>query len=245
MQRNTLLIVLLAVVSLATSLLIGLRVAQKQTPAPGNSPGNFGGNAKGTSGGSGGSGGAGGAGGLMVAKGQLPGVPVLVQLPDFVLTERSGDAFGAEQLRGKVWVANFVFTRCAGPCPMIPSRMAQLQLDLQNQPHWDDVRLVSISVDPEYDTPTVLTERARIAKSDQAQWLWLTGSRDAIWFLIRDGFKLPLLEGEPTSESPIVHSQKFVLVDRQLRIRGYYEGLDDASRQQMKTDLQRLLAESN
>jgi protein SCO1 len=84
-------------------------------------------------------------------------LPVLAQLPDFRLLERSGKTLGLADLKGKVWIADFIFTRCPGPCPRMTSKMASLQRDLLNE---DRVRLVSISVDPAFDTPEVLAKYA-------------------------------------------------------------------------------------
>jgi cytochrome oxidase Cu insertion factor (SCO1/SenC/PrrC family) len=163
------------------------------------------------------------------------------ELPPFELTERSGEAVSLASLRGKVWIANFIFTRCTGPCPVLTSRMYMVQDELKDHPKWDDIRLVTITVDPDHDTPPVLAERAELALADPAHWLWLTGSRNAVWSLITDGFALPVEENNRDSEMPIIHSGKFVLVDAVGTIRGYYDGMDDASRAALLGDLDQLL----
>jgi len=162
-------------------------------------------------------------------------------LPAFELTERNGEMISGASLVGKVWIASFIFTRCTGPCPMLTSRTYMLQDELKNHPKWDDMRLVTITVDPDHDTPAVLAERAGLAAADQTHWLWLTGERAAVWSLIKDGFALPVEENRLDSNMPIIHSQKFVLVDRAGQIRGYYDGLDDAARAALIEDVDKLL----
>ncbi len=147
-------------------------------------------------------------------------LPVLGAVPPFTLTERSGRAVRAEDLSGHVWVADFVFTRCPDVCPALTARMAGLQQPLGASP--DPVRLVSFSVDPVHDTPEVLRDYAARAGA-RDDWLFLTGPRDVVSALLRDGFHVAYADDGPPS-SPITHSDRLVLVDRQLRIRGYYHG---------------------
>ena len=153
-----------------------------------------------------------------------PSLPVLGAVPPFTLVERSGRAVSASDLSGHVWVADFVFTRCPDFCPALTARMAGLQKALG--PAADPVRLVSFSVDPLHDTPEVLEDYARRAGAREG-WLFVTGPREALSALLRDGFKVAYADdGPPTA--PITHSDRFVLVDRQLRIRGYYHGTEPA-----------------
>jgi protein SCO1/2 len=148
-------------------------------------------------------------------------LPVLGTVPPFVLTERSGEPLRADDLIGRVWVADFVFTRCPDVCPALTARMARLQ-DAAGVP--DPIRLVSFSVDPEHDTPEVLRTYAARAGAG-SEWLFVTGPRDRIAALLRDGFRVAFADDGPPA-APITHSDRFVLVDRQLRIRGYYHGSD-------------------
>jgi protein SCO1/2 len=144
-------------------------------------------------------------------------LPVLGTVPTFTLTDRSGTEVGSAQLAGEVWVADFIFTRCPDVCPALTARMAKLQTALPA-----DVRLVSFSVDPTHDTPEVLRAYATRAGARDG-WLFLTGPRDAVATLLREGFRVAYADdGPPTA--PITHSDRFVLVDRELRIRGYYHG---------------------
>jgi len=169
--------------------------------------------------------------------------PVLYPLPPFQLIERSEAIVTNDTLAGRVWIADFIFRRCEGPCPAMTSQMARMQMDLEHHPQWDQIRLVSFTVDPEYDTPAVLREYAQMALADPVHWLFLTGTREQIWSLAREGFKLPVGEAPENPEMPIFHSQKFVLVDHNGHVRGYYDGLDETERGQLMADLERVLAE--
>jgi len=139
-------------------------------------------------------------------------------VPAFTLTNQNGQAFGSEQLKGKVWIASFIFTTCRGPCPMISSRMADMQKPLSKT----DVHLVSFTVDPETDTPEVLRDYAARLHADPAHWDFLTGTQDDIHSLSQNGFKLSAMEG---GEDRFVHATRAVLVDRKGTIRGYYDML--------------------
>lgn len=150
--------------------------------------------------------------------------PVLYSLPDFSLTERSGKRVSLADLRGQVWIADFIFTNCGGPCPLMTRRMRDLHTVLEAE-GIRDVRTVSISVDPERDTPDVLREYADVFDVKDRDWLFLTGDQKQIFDLSIGGFKLPASEGSASQEAE--HSPRFVLVDQQGRIRRYYEIVTD------------------
>lgn len=172
--------------------------------------------------------------------------PVLATLPPFSLVERTGDAVTLDSMRGKIWIAAFIFTQCQGPCPTITSQMYLLQQRIMSDPALgarDDIRLVSLSVDPENDTPAALTEYARIAHARPDRWLFLTGTRGDMWSLISNGFKLPVGEDDADPKMPIFHSQRLALIDRRGRVRGYHEALDPAAREALWENLKALLAE--
>lgn len=165
--------------------------------------------------------------------------PVLGQLPDFTLTNRDGRPVSLADLSGTLWVADFVFTRCPASCPMMTARMARLGRDL---PQGLPVRFVSFSVDPDYDTPEVLQ---RYAESFSApdHWLFLTGTREQILHLTTKGFLLGLELTPPPgmdAPEPILHSTRFVLVDGEGRIRGYYEAFDEEAMKRLEADLRAL-----
>ena len=164
---------------------------------------------------------------------------MLGTVPAFSLTERHGTTVTAADLAGRVWVADFVFTRCPDICPVLSTRMAALQESLAGGT--DPVRLISISVDPAHDTPDVLAAYADRYHAG-SDWLFLTGSRDAVATLLRDGFRVAFSDEGPAT-SPVTHSDRFVLVDRQLRIRGYYHGNDPADLARLVDDAGRLRAE--
>jgi protein SCO1/2 len=160
-------------------------------------------------------------------------------VPAFSLTNRDGRAVRLQDLHGKPWIADFIFTTCPASCPMMTARMAKLDREL---PKDLDVRLVSFSVDPARDTPQVLQ---RYAQSYQApdRWLFLTGGKDEMYRLSRQGFKLGIEippapgAGAPAPE-PILHSTRFVLVDGEGRIRGYYDGFDEESMKKLVRDVE-------
>jgi protein SCO1/2 len=159
-------------------------------------------------------------------------------IPDFALTDRSGKAVTLNDLRGKIWVADFVYTTCPGPCPMLSSRMAEIQKEVAFAP---DVRLVSISTDPASDTPAVLeTYAQRFHATDR--WLFLTGDKAQIYALANQGFKLSVTE-DRNSPEPITHSTKLVLIDRQGIVRGFYDGMDAKTGERLVNDIRKLLGE--
>jgi len=170
-----------------------------------------------------------------------PGAPkILLTLPRFELVDQEGKPFGTEQLRGRIWIANFFFTRCQTTCPIQTAKLAQFQRQAKNWPDWNRVRLVSLSVDPAHDTPEVLTEYARSYQADSGQWKFLTGPREALWTLSRDGFKLPVADS-PDSQDLITHSPRFILVDGEGQVRGFYDSQKDRDIRQMAIDLRYLL----
>jgi len=141
-------------------------------------------------------------------------------LPSIELVNQDAQPFGSAQLAGKIWIADFIFTSCPGPCPIISSRMSELQKPLDKT----DIHLVSFSVDPEKDTPEVLRGYGEKLHAQPKRWDFLTGSRAAIYALTRDGFKLAVSDGSDEAGMP-VHSTRVVLVDRHGAIRGYYDAL--------------------
>lgn len=151
-----------------------------------------------------------------------PALPVLGTLPDFRLVDQQGQAFGGAELRGYVWVAGFIFTRCPTICPAITTRMAKVQKRARGIE--TGFRLVSFSVDPAHDTPARLDEFARRYKASPRMWKMLTGPLDQMKSTVEEGLKIAM--GDPVGENDfasLFHGTHFVLVDQQLRIRGYYD----------------------
>lgn len=171
----------------------------------------------------------------IVEQSSSPALPVLVQLPSFLLMERSRKPIGLDDLRGSVWIADFIFTRCPGPCPLMSSRMFKLQEAFREEA---SLRLVSISVDPEFDSPEVLREYAERFQAKEGRWLFLTGEKARIHALAQSGF----LVGD--IQDLTVHSTRFILVDRRGRIRGYYDSQDEEDIQRLIHDAKVLLREA-
>ncbi|MCC6422154.1 MAG: SCO family protein [Phycisphaerales bacterium] len=149
---------------------------------------------------------------------QVKELPVLFQSPDFSLVNQENKPIKLDNFKGKVWIADFIFTRCGGPCPMMTSHMAGLQKTLNGLP----IRFVSFSVDPTNDMPEVLKQYAAKHGADESNWDFLTGPENRSTLAVAAGMKIAAMPAQ--GESPIIHSVKFVLVDGAGQIRGYYEG---------------------
>jgi cytochrome oxidase Cu insertion factor (SCO1/SenC/PrrC family) len=217
-------------------------------------------------------------------------LPVYGAVPNFALIDQLGRAIRRVDLEGKVWLASFIYTHCPDECPLMTAEMAQLHSDLA---HRVDLRFVSISVDPERDTPTVLAQYAERFNANPDRWLFLTGDKVAIYRLAREGFRLGIVDPvEPSRSSPVqssalrgssssvkrprpdtveqplswlhslrhwlrsvepaaafadhgrgtdtLHSTRFVLIDRQAQIRGYYESREQTALERLRDHLQLL-----
>ena len=158
-------------------------------------------------------------------------LPILGKLINFQLTDQNGEIFSKEDLLGKVWVADFIFTTCAGPCPVMSGQFAELQSRFSNAP---DLNLLSISVNPDYDSPEILREYGGRYGANYNKWRFLTGDREAIHELAVDGFKVGSVE------DPIFHSTRFILLDDKARIRGYYISSELEEMQQLWRDVELL-----
>ena len=170
--------------------------------------------------------------------------PIYGELPAFALTAHDGRPVTRESMAGKVWVADFIFTRCLGQCPQMTARMLDLQRWLGAEGD-KGVRLVSFSVDPEYDTPEVMTRYAKDKGADTSRWTFVTGTRKALYDLSNNGFHLGV-DDKPTTasqEEPIVHSNRFILVDGAGRIRGYYVAFEPEDISRLHRDLAAVLRE--
>jgi protein SCO1/2 len=162
-------------------------------------------------------------------------LPVLGTLPPFALTASGGESVTLASLRGRPWVADFIFTRCAGTCPAMTAKMSQLQKAAP-----PGTRLVSFTVDPENDTPAVLAGYARSSGAHE-DWLFVTGPKEALYALSTQGFKLAALEVPPgqqgVGDGPFLHSSRLVLVDREGRIRAYYDSEEAGALRALLADL--------
>lgn len=167
---------------------------------------------------------------------------VVGQVPDLELTDQTGAAVRSADLAGHVLIANFIFTRCPTVCPVTSLKMKRLGERLATE---DAVELVSISVDPENDTPEVLRAYAARYRADPARWRFLTGEAGAVRRAVEKGFKLNVeRRGVAADGTPdIVHDLHFVLIDRRLRIRGYYDSEDAGRLDDLVRDARRLARE--
>jgi protein SCO1 len=169
-----------------------------------------------------------------------PGLLDYGTVPAFSLTDQTGATVSNETLAGAPYIIDFIFTRCAGQCPIMTARMKGVEKWLAEDGH-DAVRLVSVTVDPDYDTTTVMAAFAKKFEADSSRWSFLAGSRAAIYSLARDGFKLGVddqpASGTASAEEPIIHSNRFVLVDAKGQIRGYYTGLDPEDLDRLREEL--------
>jgi protein SCO1/2 len=154
---------------------------------------------------------------LITACSRKVDLPVMSTVPDFTFIERSSREVKNQELAGRIWIADFVYTSCGGLCPIMTEKMRKLQDSLPAE-----VRLVSFSVDPDVDTPAVLTEYAKKFGADPDRWLFLTGNKESLFKLSKEGFKLAVADSGGTELEPITHSSRFALVDQQGQIRGYY-----------------------
>jgi protein SCO1 len=168
------------------------------------------------------------------------GVKQYGSVPEFTLTERDGSVVSLQQLRGKIWVADFIYTSCTDTCPLQSAIMAKLQKEYATNP---DFQLVSFTVDPERDTPQALTTYAAKFEADGKRWYFLTGPRERIVRLVEDGFHLAVttFSNDADSAGVIGHSPRFVLMDKDARIRGYYDSRESEALVRLKNDIESLV----
>ena len=173
----------------------------------------------------------------------LEGLNRYGSVPEFSLVERTGKTTTLADLRGKIWVADFIYTTCQDTCPLQSAEMTKLQEQWKDQ---TGLKLVSFSVDPEKDTTEVLSRYAERYQADASRWLFLTGSKEQITRLVQEGFKLSAasLSTEGNADGVILHSPRFVLIDKQGQIRGYYDSRDTEALQRLKKDVAALLERS-
>lgn len=172
-----------------------------------------------------------------MSRGRLTHLPRLGHVPDFVFTSERGRPVAARDLEGKAWIANFIFTRCGGYCPMMSERMASLASTLKGEPR---VAFVSFDVDPDHDSIADLATYSRQHRADPERWTFLRGERPAVRALAAEGFKLAVVDGHADDPEPILHSSHFVLVDKKREIRGYYDGSEALAIDRLADDARRL-----
>jgi protein SCO1/2 len=152
-------------------------------------------------------------------------------VPEFQLTAQTGQAFDSKVLNGNIWVADFIFTSCPGPCPRMASQMHEIQQET-------NVKLVSFTIDPARDTPQTLAAYAQTHHASAERWSFLTGPQATLNHLGLDVFKLNKVDGS------LQHSTRFVLIDRKSHIRGYYDTSEREAIQRLLADVHLLEGES-
>jgi protein SCO1/2 len=177
----------------------------------------------------------------------LTPLPIISTVPTFELTDQNAAPYGTKELRGKPWIASFVYSTCPGPCPLVVQRLGDIKRRLSDDPR---MMIVSITVDPEGDTPEVLKIYGKTHAIDPSRWRLLTGPYNQVLNLVQKGFYLPIAENEGADpkliaeQGPITHSTKLVLIDAELQIRGYYDSDDANDLKQLTADTKRLLSRS-
>jgi cytochrome oxidase Cu insertion factor (SCO1/SenC/PrrC family) len=165
-----------------------------------------------------------------------PALPTFGSVPAFSLLSQDRRPTTNNDFRGSVVIADFIFTDCAGPCPLMSAGMSEFQTSLADEPK---IRLLSFSVDPETDIPEVLKEYGQRFHANNDRWTFLTGDKVSIYNLTRSGFHLTV---EPDSNA-VTHSTKYVLIDKKSMIRGYYDSGDKASTDRLLVDARALVKE--
>jgi len=160
-------------------------------------------------------------------------------VPSFALTAADSSEFSHRNIGGRLRIVDFFFTRCPTICPIMSSQMARLQAQLINRGMQNDVLLLSHSVDPEHDTPARLQQYGQKLGRNPAIWEMLTGDKEDIFDLARNGYFLTALESD-TAAGGIFHSDIFALIDAENRIRGYYDGTDTDEVDKLMKDTYRL-----
>ncbi|MEK7264165.1 MAG: SCO family protein [Bacteroidota bacterium] len=160
-----------------------------------------------------------------------------LQIKDFSLINQYGVKISKNNLRGKIIIADFIFTSCAGQCPLMSTKMLELYQMFQYE---KDVHFISVSVDPETDTPEIFKKYAEgygvsagQQKEDSTKWQFVTGERKEIVRLTREDFKLAFEDNADNAEEYIMHSAKFVLLNEQTEIIGYYDYDDEAKMKEL------------
>jgi protein SCO1 len=166
---------------------------------------------------------------------------IYAEIPPFQLIDRHGRPFTDKDVAGKIIIADFFFTRCTTICPKMSVQLQQLQFKL-NDAAYNDVVFLSHTVDPEHDTPAILDAYANDLEADSTRWKFLTGPAQDIYRLGNTGYLLSALEDSASAEQ-FLHDSRFVLVDKQRHIRGYYEGTTSTGMNALAADLKMLLKE--
>lgn len=166
------------------------------------------------------------------------GDTVFNRIPEFTFTSQLGEPVSQKQLDGNIYVADFFFATCPDICKAMSTQLVRVQEAFHDV---DQVKIVSFTVNPEYDTPEVLREYGDRYGADAKKWFFLTGERDKIYDLAQKGFYLPVMQVE--GQQDFIHSEKFMLVDKNRQVRGIYDGTDPADVDRLILEIKVLLDE--
>lgn len=163
-------------------------------------------------------------------------LPIEGTVAPFTLTDQDGQPFGSTELQGRVWIADFFFTNCPGPCPRMSTLMSEIQRETADI---GELRIVSITVDPERDTPEAMKAYGERYGAIDGRWHFLTGPRELLDRIARQDFKLFDVDGS------LQHSTRFALIDRQGNIRSFYTTGEGGTYTQLPGDIRKLIAQSD
>lgn len=189
---------------------------------------------------------------LRVAGKGRDALPEITTLEPFTLLDRHARPYGTQELLGHVWIASFIYSTCPGPCPLVVRKLRDVEQRLSDL---ESLRVVSISVDPQQDTPDKLREYAEEQSIPEGRWKLLTGDPELVISTIRENFLLgvglaremfpegtdpAVIDAAIDQDGPIAHSVRFALVDEELRVRGYYQSTDIEEMDRLANDAKAL-----
>lgn len=157
-------------------------------------------------------------------------------IPDFQFVNQYGDSVTAQNFKDKIYVADFFFTTCPTICPVMKKQLLKVYEKIQGQ---NDIAILSHTIDPEHDTPAVLKEYAADLGVKGTQWMFVTGNREKIYEIGEKQY-LVVAGADSTAPGGYIHSGAFVLVDKEKRVRGMYNGTDDEATKRLMADIERL-----
>ena len=168
---------------------------------------------------------------IKTARHSIADLEVYGRTPQFTLEDMNGDMFSSDEMRGKIWIVDFIFTNCPNACPIMSEQMSQLY---KLYSHSDRVHFLSLSVDPTRDTKSALQRYAKDQGVNDTRWSFVRGELDKIIDISENGFSLA------AENLPMGHSTKFILIDEKMQIRGYYDGLVPADIERLKLHVREL-----
>lgn len=168
------------------------------------------------------------------------GDTIFHRVPDFSLTSQTGQTVSQKELAGKIYVANFFFASCQDVCKKMSANLREVQETFAQEP---SIKIVSYTVDPERDSVSVLNSYAKTYGANPKTWYFLTGPKEQIYQLAREGYKLPAMQA-PSLVPDFIHSEKLLLIDEQKQVRGIYNGTNPDEIERLITEIKVLLQEN-